>query len=98
MKKFTLPTIASIECACHGEGIMVTNHKGEEFVEMAFFCKSENGIGPNTEKLSFGQKLRYIWHILITGKPYGDMVILNRENTKLLCNTLFRILMDNKTI
>jgi hypothetical protein len=47
----------------------------------------ERGYG-HDNTLSWKQKLRYIWQILIRGKPYGDQIVLDREGCFALSKAL----------
>jgi hypothetical protein len=33
-------------------------------------------------KMSWKQRIRYIWHILTQGKVYGDQIVLNKKQLK----------------
>lgn len=76
-----------ILCNCGSHGILV--EKDEEFnvddVEISFWAMG--GEYPMTLK----DRIRYSLHILKYGKPYSDMVILNKESKKKLIKTLEKI-------
>lgn len=69
------------QCDCGTEGI-ATSHEYEEdglpIMDLAFFNVGFNA----SKKLSIKDKLRWIWHILIKGEVWTDMVILNKETAK----------------
>ena len=69
-----------IECSCGTEGIMISNDymdNKEPVIDLAFFK-----YGYNPDKMSLYQKLRYCWQVLSKGRPFGDEIILNKEQTK----------------
>lgn len=73
-----------IQCSCYGEGLIV---EAEDYdtdfgleIEIAFYSK---GMG-NPRHLRLRDKIRFAWHVLTKGRPYNDMVCLNKpEATKL---------------
>jgi len=81
-----------IECDCKTEGIMVSHEEWSlpeastgykfPFIYLAFFKNY------HTAEMSWKQKLRWTWHILCTGEPWGDMVVLNKDNAKALMDEL----------
>ena len=76
------------QCDCGSEGIMMSYEYEEEgvaFVDLAYF---QEGFG--SRKLSFFQKLRWCYHILKTGQPWHDMVLLNQNTAKRLGLDLIR--------
>jgi len=75
------------ECECAGEGILVSAEYYEELndsdgLEYPEITLAYWGEGFNGRKLSLGQKLRLIWQIIKTGKPWNDMVCLTPEMAK----------------
>ncbi len=71
----------SYECTCHDEMIVMgyeTDEKdGLPTIDLAFFSY---GHSDRTE--SFKNKLKLIWHILVTGKPFLDEVMLDQATAK----------------
>jgi hypothetical protein len=43
---------------------------------------------PGVSKWGWWQRLRWVWHVLITGEPYYDELVLNKESTKELIEYL----------
>lgn len=81
------------QCHCGTEGIALTyeysNEKGEEvipLIDIAFWR-----IGYYTQStLTFKEKIRWIWQIIIKGKLWGDMVTLNPQEAKGLADYLLK--------
>ncbi len=77
------------ECDCHGEGITISyeyqdeNNKFSQ-VDMGFF---KVGFGQPVE---FKERLRWAWHLIKTGRPFLDEVILNRNIANELANDLLK--------
>lgn len=70
------------QCSCGSEGIMMSYEQEKEgvpYVDLAYFQE-----GFASRKLSFFQKLRWCYHILKTGQPWHDMVLLNQNTAKRL--------------
>jgi hypothetical protein len=68
------------ECDCTCEGIMMSYEidDPDPVIDLAFYT-----IGFDSSKiLTFKDKLRWCWHILIKGTPWSDMVILNQKQAK----------------
>jgi hypothetical protein len=74
-----------VKCTCHSEGLMVEADEDNLYLSIW-----ERGYGHDST-LSWRQKLRYIWQILIRGKPYGDQIVLDREG----CFTLSKALIEH---
>lgn len=78
------------ECECSTEGIMLsyedtTSHPFTT-IDIAFFQQGVMSRFP----LSFKAKLRYIWHILRTGQPFSDLIMLDQTTAKKLSSDLLR--------
>lgn len=61
-------------CTCCGSGIVVS--VDTDFGEQTFDFAIWGHVGTSPTWL---QRLKYCWRILLTGEPYGDAVILNKE-------------------
>ncbi len=74
-------------CDCASEIILLSNDKKDKYINFAIFSygKYYNDI------LSFKERLRYIWNILRTGKPYKDEIILNYSTAKELGKDLLKL-------
>jgi len=77
-----------IECDCHTEGIMVSYDDTDPYpnINLAIF---KHGRFDNNE-LSLKEKLRYCWHLLRTGHPFGDEIMLRQETAKELGTALLQ--------
>lgn len=64
-----------ILCDCKSE-ILVIDYDSE--IKMADLSIYESHAS-FSYKMSFWQKIRYIWRVLYRGKPYTDQIILNKE-------------------
>lgn len=70
------------ECECHGEGIMVSAEWYEDLpnhptIDLAYWNEGYRG-----NKLSFWLRIRFAWRILRTGRPWHDMIQINKETAK----------------
>ena len=63
-----------IECECHGEGLGVDYDFDDGYYYFSYWSR-----GFSTGKLSFWGRLRYILHLLLTGKPFNDELVLGRK-------------------
>lgn len=61
-----------VVCSCQTEGIYLVKHKTEPEVYISFFS---HGINP--KKMNFMSKVRYIWNLIKTGKPFEDQIVLD---------------------
>ena len=70
-----------IPCDCGSEGIMVSHERDEEnglpLIDFAYFTEGHDG-----RTLTLRQRLKWCWRILITGKPWTDMVTLNQKSAR----------------
>lgn len=64
-----------IKCTCHSEGVLVEVDKE---LDALFLSIWERGYRIDNT-LSWKQKLRYIWQVLIYGKSYTDQIVLDRK-------------------
>jgi len=69
-----------LDCDCHMEILGVEYDKD---IDMFFL-----GIYRMSEGSNLIQRLRHIWRIIKTGKPYGDDIVLNRETATRLSEYL----------
>ena len=85
------------KCDCHTEGILV--HWDEGFpdcedsagVELAFWQMGHNYGGYN-----WRYRLRHIWRILKTGRPYTDMVMMKPDTAKAFAERILEIIKEEK--
>lgn len=59
-------------CACGGEGITLQKWDNDE-VYLAIWNQGYRS------PLSLKEKIRWMWHILVTGKPWADEIILDNK-------------------
>lgn len=67
-----------ILCDCRSE-ILVINYDTE--IGMADLAIYEHRVS-YSNKMSFWQKLRYIYQVLVNNKPYSDQIVLNKSQIK----------------
>jgi hypothetical protein len=78
MVKFEKNKTTFILCDCRSE-VLVLDHDFEyELTELSIY---EN-MSSYGHKMSFWQKLRYIYQVLVHNRPYSDQIILNKEQLK----------------
>ena len=78
MTRFEKNKTTFILCDCRSE-VLVLDHDFEyELTELSIY---EN-MSSYGHKMSFWQKLRYIYQVLVYNKPYSDQIILNKEQLK----------------
>lgn len=76
--KFEKNKTTFILCDCRSE-ILVLDHDSEYgLTELSIY---EN-MSSYSHKMSFWQKLRYIYRVLVHNRPYSDQIILNNEQLK----------------
>ena len=79
------------ECECSGDGIMLS-HEQEPLLSgdtnttiyLAFFAHGWDG------SINLWRRLKYCFHLLKTGLPYTDMVVLNRRTCEELGRDLIK--------
>jgi hypothetical protein len=81
-----------ISCSCMMEGVYVVKHKEDKETYLAFF---KHGINP--KRMSLWQKIRYIWHVIATGKPFEDEVVLSQKGLVDLINALNKCIDGRKS-
>jgi hypothetical protein len=86
--KFEKNKTTFILCDCRSE-VLVLDHDSEyELTELSIY---EN-MSSYGHKMSFWQKLRYIYQVLFHHRPYSDQIILNDKQILSLKNYLDSIL------
>jgi hypothetical protein len=86
--KFEKNKTIFILCDCRSE-ILVLDHDSEYGLTELSIYENMSSYG---HKMSFGQKLRYIYRILVHSRPYSDQIILNSNQLAELYNFLGSIL------
>jgi len=85
--KFEKNKTTFILCDCRSE-ILVLDHDSEYgLTELSIY---EN-MSSYSHKMSFWQKLRYIYQVLVHNRPYSDQIILNGEQIEHITNFLISI-------
>jgi|LakMenEpi03Aug12_release.lakeMendotaPanAssembly.Ray.scaffolds.fasta_scaffold45134_11 hypothetical protein len=62
-----------IRCDCHSEVLVIDYDGVFKMIELSIFSSLL------TFKMSFWQKIRYIYQILKNGRPYTDQIILHKN-------------------
>lgn len=76
--KFEKNKTIFILCDCRNE-ILVLDHDSEYGLTELSIYENMSSYG---HKMSFWQKLRYIYQVLIHNRPYSDQIILNQDQLK----------------
>lgn len=78
--KFDKNKTTFILCDCRSEILFI---EYDDQIRLADFAIYEN-FTSHLNKMSFWQKIRYIWQIIWNHKPYGDQIVLNKDQLKQL--------------
>jgi hypothetical protein len=78
-----------IMCDCGTEGIIIQHdiEDGEPFFSQIYMSFLEHGKH-HDNRLVWSQRLRWIWQVLTTGRPYSDGIVLRPEKAKELVTDL----------
>jgi hypothetical protein len=87
MVKFEKNKTTFILCDCRSEVLVLEYDYEYELMELSIY---EN-LSSYSYKMSFWQKLRYIYQVLIKNRPYSDQIILNKDQIKHITNFLTSI-------
>lgn len=87
MIKFQKNKTSFILCDCKSEVLVLEYDDEYNLMELSIY---EN-LSSYSHKMSFWQKLRYIYQVLVKGRPYSDQMILNKEQIKHMANFLTSI-------
>ena len=66
-------------CDCYSHALFVEKFDGDKEVCISLFERGYSG-----KRMSWFERLRWSWRIIIRGHPWTDSVILNEENQKKL--------------
>lgn len=68
-----------IKCECLGHGVEIdhTEDGSDDGFTLTFWS-----CGRYDHTLSWGDRIRYIIHLIKTGKPWGDDVLINKIQAK----------------
>jgi hypothetical protein len=78
MIKFEKNKTTFILCDCKSEVLVLEYDDEYNLMELSIY---EN-LSSYSHKMSFWQKLRYVYQVLIKGRPYSDQIILTKEQLK----------------
>jgi hypothetical protein len=67
-----------IACSCGTEGLYLIKYNDEDDVYLSIWQMGYN----KNNKLSWYQRLRYVWKIISTGTPYNDQIVLDNDACK----------------
>ena len=70
-----------LKCDCNTHAIEVQRYKESDVDDEGFYVSLWQYSRVNIT-LDWREKIRWIWHILIQGKPWNDCVILNNKHAK----------------
>ena len=70
-------------CSCSSESIVLEKFKDEDYLYLSLF-----GRGLNIKRYNWLDRLRHIIHILKTGFPYTDEIVLKTEDAKKLAKEI----------
>ena len=70
-------TSCFILCDCKSEVLVIEYDHQYKIAELAIFAHHASAY-----RMSFWQKMRYIWQVLVYSKPYSDQMILNTKQIK----------------
>ena len=79
-------------CDCATEGLMMSYElreiRAEEpipYIDLGYW---KHAPQYNDHRMTFKQKLRWVWQILVKGEPFNDMVMLDKKTALELANDL----------
>ena len=78
MTKFEENKTTFMLCECKSEVLVIEYDFEYELTELSIY---EN-LSSYSHKMSFWQKLRYIYQLLVKGRPYSDQMILTKKQLK----------------
>ena len=71
--------ILYIKCTCGGDLLEIERYKEDHPSDKGFYFVFWNYGQWGKAPMSWRQKLRWCWHILKTGNPWSDMIIIDDE-------------------
>lgn len=63
-------------CDCYSEVLFIEHDEETQSANLCIYSLNYR------HKLSFWQKMRYIYQVLIHNRPYSDQIILHKQQTK----------------
>lgn len=88
MVKFEKNKTSFILCDCKSEVLVLEYDNEYDLMELSIY---EN-LSSYSHKMSFWQRLRYVYRVLTKGRPYSDQIMLNQEQIKDLYSFLSGII------
>lgn len=73
-------------CDCHSEGLYLESYSDDKTLYLSFFS---HGINP--KNLTLFSKIRYIWNILKTGKPFSDHLVFNFKKANIIAKKIIEL-------
>lgn len=73
-----------IMCDCGGQAVCIDHDEDQMF--LSFF---EHGAH-NDNTLSWKERIRWIWNVLKTGRPFSDYIVIEKEKALELGNEILR--------
>lgn len=73
-----------IKCSCGSESLCLEKDEEEDVLYVSIW---ERGAYRDN-RYTWLQRIKHCWHVLTTGRPYGDQVILDRSARSELVHTL----------
>lgn len=64
-----------VHCSCYSEGLEVSQFDDEKEVQISIWA-----LKRSTNTLPWRERFRWVWHILKSGDPHSDMIILSQED------------------
>jgi hypothetical protein len=85
---------AIFRCSCFSEGLILSKYEDEQEsqISIGFFQMGFH----NKNILSFWERLRWMWHILITGMPWCDMIIFDNKEAIKFGETIIKFAKDEE--
>lgn len=76
----------TIRCSCYHELLHLDWDEELQLLDMSVWKPYSTDC-----KLSWRQRLRYCWQILVGGRPYGDQVVLEKQQIADLVDYLMSV-------
>lgn len=76
--KFEKNKTEFILCDCKNEVLVIEYDNEYDFAELSIY----ESVSSYAYRMSFWQKLRYIFQVLVNGRPYSDQIILTKKQLK----------------
>ena len=87
MVKFEKNKTSFMLCDCKSEVLVLEYDDEYDLMELSIY----ETLSSYSHKMSFWQKLRYIYQVLVKSRPYSDQIVLNKDQIKHITNFLTSI-------